>query len=57
MKTSDKCWYIGDNYKADYEGAKAAGFRSVWLNRLQRQEPCGNQCRGLEDFVLQVLQA
>jgi putative hydrolase of the HAD superfamily len=26
-------WHIGDSFKEDYEGAKAAGLRAVWLKR------------------------
>ncbi|MGB3495712.1 MAG: HAD-IA family hydrolase [Elainellaceae cyanobacterium] len=26
-------WHVGDSYKEDYEGAKAAGLRPIWLKR------------------------
>ncbi len=26
-------WHVGDSFKEDYEGAKAAGMRAVWLKR------------------------
>lgn len=26
-------WHIGDSFREDYEGAKAAGLRSIWLKR------------------------
>lgn len=26
-------WHIGDSYREDYEGAKAAGLRAFWLKR------------------------
>lgn len=26
-------WHVGDSYKEDYEGAKAAGLRAIWLKR------------------------
>jgi putative hydrolase of the HAD superfamily len=26
-------WHIGDSFKEDYEGAKAAGMRAIWLKR------------------------
>jgi putative hydrolase of the HAD superfamily len=28
-----EAWHIGDSYKEDYEGAKAAGLRAIWLKR------------------------
>jgi len=29
----DAAWHIGDSYKEDYQGAKAAGLRAILLNR------------------------
>ena len=29
----DAAWHIGDSRREDYEGAKAAGLRSIWLKR------------------------
>lgn len=29
----DAAWHIGDSLREDYEGAKAAGLRSIWLKR------------------------
>ena len=55
-KQPNECWYVGDNYRADYLGARLAGYRSVWLNRFDRQEPCENQCKDLNGFVLKVLE-
>lgn len=26
-------WHIGDSFREDYEGAKAAGLRAIWLKR------------------------
>ncbi|HHP7245670.1 MAG TPA: HAD-IA family hydrolase [Elainellaceae cyanobacterium] len=26
-------WYVGDSFREDYEGAKAAGLRAIWLRR------------------------
>ena len=26
-------WHIGDSFKEDYEGAKSAGLRAIWLKR------------------------
>ncbi|MFB2896785.1 HAD-IA family hydrolase [Aerosakkonemataceae cyanobacterium BLCC-F50] len=31
--SADAAWHIGDSFKEDYEGAKAAGLRAIWLNR------------------------
>ncbi|GAB4377447.1 MAG: HAD family hydrolase [Elainellaceae cyanobacterium] len=28
-----QAWHVGDSLKEDYEGAKAAGLRAIWLNR------------------------
>ncbi|WP_017651980.1 HAD-IA family hydrolase [Fortiea contorta] len=28
-------WHIGDSVKEDYQGAKAAGLRGIWINRQQ----------------------
>lgn len=28
-------WHVGDSYTDDYEGAKAAGLRAVWLQRSE----------------------
>lgn len=41
---SADAWHVGDSLSADVAGAKAAGIRSVWLNRAQRQiKPSGPQ--------------
>jgi len=53
-KLPSQCWYIGDNHTADYQGAKNAGYKSVWLNRLDRQKGCENQCKDLYEFLLKV---
>ncbi|MBD2461292.1 HAD family hydrolase [Oscillatoria sp. FACHB-1407] len=29
----EMAWHIGDSYREDYEGAKAAGLRGIWLRR------------------------
>ncbi|HEY9735565.1 MAG TPA: HAD family hydrolase [Trichocoleus sp.] len=31
-----EAWHVGDSYKEDYEGAKAAGLKGIWLNRQKR---------------------
>jgi putative hydrolase of the HAD superfamily len=31
--TPDAAWHIGDSIKDDFQGAKALGIRSIWLNR------------------------
>lgn len=28
-----EAWHVGDSYTDDYEGAKAAGLRAIWLQR------------------------
>lgn len=53
-KPASQCWYIGDNYETDYQGAKVAGYKSIWLNRLGHQKDCDNQCRDLYEFLLKV---
>lgn len=32
-------WHIGDSVKEDYQGAKAAGLRGIWINREQAAKP------------------
>lgn len=32
----EQAWHVGDSLREDYEGAKAAGLRAIWL---QRREP------------------
>lgn len=34
--TPEAAWHIGDSYTADYEGAKAAGLRGIWIDRSHR---------------------
>lgn len=29
----EEAWHIGDSIEEDYQGAKAAGLRGVWINR------------------------
>ncbi|MBF2080013.1 MAG: HAD family hydrolase [Synechococcales cyanobacterium T60_A2020_003] len=29
----EAAWHIGDSYQQDYQGAKAAGIRGIWLRR------------------------
>lgn len=55
-QSESECWYIGDNYISDYHGAKKAGYRSVWLNRNNRDEQCEHQCKNLHEFASQVLE-
>ena len=31
--SADAAWHIGDSFTEDYEGAKAAGLKAIWLNR------------------------
>ncbi len=32
----EAAWHIGDNVTEDYNGAKAAGLRGIWINREQK---------------------
>ncbi|MBO3462047.1 HAD family hydrolase [Aetokthonos hydrillicola Thurmond2011] len=34
----EKAWHIGDSIVEDYQGAKAAGLRGIWLNRGQQNK-------------------
>jgi len=38
---ADNIWHIGDSFKADYCGAKAAGLKAIWLNREQEKVESG----------------
>ncbi|ERN40281.1 haloacid dehalogenase, superfamily IA [Rubidibacter lacunae KORDI 51-2] len=31
--TPDRAWHVGDSYREDYLGARAAGLRAYWLQR------------------------
>lgn len=31
--SAEYAWHIGDSFREDYEGAKAAGLRAIWLKR------------------------
>lgn len=31
----EEAWHIGDSYKEDYQAAKAAGLRGIWLKRTE----------------------
>ncbi|MBO9997631.1 MAG: HAD family hydrolase [Cyanobacteria bacterium SID2] len=31
----EAAWHVGDSYRDDYEGARAAGLRGIWLDRKQ----------------------
>lgn len=55
-KLASECWYVGDSYSTDYEGALSAGYRSVWLNRSGMQLQCDYQCKDLNEFLLAVQQ-
>ncbi|MEN9222321.1 MAG: HAD-IA family hydrolase [Thermostichus sp. BF3_bins_97] len=35
---SEQAWHIGDSYRQDYLGAKAAGLNALWLDRSEQQE-------------------
>lgn len=32
--SAQQAWHIGDSFREDYEGAKAAGLRAIWLKRV-----------------------
>ncbi len=36
------CLVVGDSLRADIGGARAAGMRSVWVNREQQEAPAGS---------------
>ena len=38
---AEDVWHIGDSFKADYCGAKAAGLKAIWLNREQEKVESG----------------
>ena len=38
---AENVWHIGDSFKADYCGAKAAGLKALWLNREQEKVDSG----------------
>ena len=38
---AENVWHIGDSFKADYCGAKAAGLKAIWLNREQEKVESG----------------
>jgi putative hydrolase of the HAD superfamily len=31
----DAAWHVGDSFREDYEGAKSAGLRAIWLRRKE----------------------
>lgn len=31
--SAETAWHIGDSFREDYEGARAAGLRAIWLKR------------------------
>ena len=33
----ESAWHIGDSVIEDYQGAKAAGLRGIWINRTQQK--------------------
>ncbi|MBQ3274788.1 MAG: HAD family hydrolase [Christensenellaceae bacterium] len=37
--TGDDIWYVGDNHKVDIAGAKAAGWKTVWMNKRHHTLP------------------
>lgn len=35
----EQAWHIGDSYREDYEGAKSANLRGIWLRRADQTIP------------------
>ncbi len=33
---AEAAWHVGDSFKEDYQGAKAAGLRAIWLKRGEK---------------------
>ena len=59
--TAENVLHIGDSFKADYCGAKAAGLKAIWLNRQQEKIGEGKlplnetkleQCRSLDSLAI-----
>jgi putative hydrolase of the HAD superfamily len=57
---AENVWHIGDSFKADYCGAKAAGLKAIWLNREPEKVESGKlpltetkieQCSSLDYLV------
>ena len=37
--TLEGAWYIGDTFENDVAGAAGAGWKTIWMNRRNRQKP------------------
>ena len=37
----EETWYVGDTFENDIAGASLAGWKTIWLNRRNRQKPAG----------------
>jgi len=37
--TADRAVMVGDSWSADIEGARAAGVRAIWFNRMRAASP------------------
>lgn len=37
--TAEDSWYVGDSFDRDVEGAAAAGWHTVWINRRHHNKP------------------
>ncbi|QIG40250.1 HAD family hydrolase [Microbacterium sp. 4R-513] len=53
---ADEALHIGDNQVADVEGARRAGLRAVWINRVEAVQDCEpdavvTELRGLLDLL------
>ena len=45
-----QAWHIGDSIAEDYQGAKAAGIKALWLNRQRLSENIENQLPNLSSL-------
>lgn len=45
-------WHIGDSRREDYEGAKAAGLRALWLDREGKDSSCQERIENLWGSLL-----
>lgn len=46
LTAGEVAWHIGDSYREDYEGAKAAGLQGFWVKRSHSSLPVSTPTRG-----------
>lgn len=51
----EETWFVGDTFEVDVEGAKAAGWHSVWFNHRKRKAPEGEISPDVEVRSLQEM--